>query len=275
MRVLIVLMSFFLLAETSIDRVDLNLMDNEIAFTFFDLSDGEAVLIQNGTQDVLINTGSEESRQELFERLEVFKVHDIEKLILTNSGGSYTENTKEIIEKYDVQKLISSKAIFERLEEQINLPEKKIQRWKTGKQKDVIPGMETNVLYVTSGEKSEEAALVVRFQYGHEKVLYMGLADPEIEKKLSGNPIIDCQVLKVGDFGANEGTISRFLEKVDPQVAILFREKGTVANSKMLSRLDTVWVDVYRTYQTGTITIKFDPNSYNVFTIPIEEKESV
>ncbi|HEX7065686.1 MAG TPA: hypothetical protein VF199_11520 [Bacillales bacterium] len=274
MRAVMILITLLFMAETNIDNVDLNLRKNEIAFTFFDLPDGEAVLIQNLEQNVLINTGSKDSRQELFERLQLFDIGEIEKVILTNASEAYTGNLTEVIEKYHVQTVISSKGIFDKLDGEVSLSSVMTKEWERGKQDNVLPDLEANVLYITP-PGNDKAALIVRFQFGTEKVLYMGLAGPAVEKKLLDNPLIDCQILKVGDFGANDGNLPEFLRKVDPQVAVLFHKKNKPPKRDILEELNTVWIDVYRTDQTGTITVKFDRNSYRVITIPIEEEESV
>ncbi|HEU5138905.1 MAG TPA: hypothetical protein VFT51_02950 [Bacillales bacterium] len=274
MRAIIILSAFLFMVETNINSVDLNLLKNEIAFTFFDLSNGEAVLIQNRDENVLINTGSEDSRRELYDRLEMFNVHEIEKVILTNASEAYTGNLTEVIKKYHVHVVLSSKGIFKKLHRQTHLPEDMTKQWTIGKQDHVLPGLKAKVLYVTP-EENDKTALVVRFQFGAEKILYMGLSGPAVEKELLDNPLIDCQILKVGDFGAGEGNSPEFLRKVDPQVAILFHKKNTSPTKELLEELNTVWIDVYRTHQTGTITVKFDLHSYRVITIPIEEGESV
>ena len=41
-----------------VEGIDMNLKRNELSFTFFSLSDGEAALIQHGNgENILINTG--------------------------------------------------------------------------------------------------------------------------------------------------------------------------------------------------------------------------
>jgi competence protein ComEC len=210
--ILIAVACFFSFLFTSsandIEEVDLNLEENEIAFTFFDLPNGEATLIQNTEHNVLINAGHENSRDALAERLEIYGVETIDKLILTNGSEAYSGNSEWLVNQYNVRRIISSQSIF------------------------------------------------------------MGTANKEVEKQLLEQHTVDAEILKVGGFGSNEGTIPEFLEKVDPQTAILFHKEGLLPSDQMIERLKEVWIDVYEMNQVGTVTIKLNHDSYEVITIP-------
>lgn len=274
---IISLVALLSMVSTNIDHVDLNLANDEIGFTFFDLSDGEAALIQNTEQNVLINTGSKMAEYELFERLQMYGVDHIERLIITNSAQAYTGNLKKVLETYNVKTLISSKAIIDDLEKRVDLSGVDLHIWSNGKQSDVLPGLKTNVLYETPSETEspDDKALVVRLRYGKDKVLYMGLADRKVERQLIDSPLIDCEILKVGDFGKEYVTVPQFLENVNPQVAILFHKQGLRPNKRMLEQFDDVWIDVYHTHHAGPVSIKFDRQSYKVITIPIDKGDSI
>jgi competence protein ComEC len=251
---------------TNIEEVDLNLTKNQVAFTFFDLSNGEATLIQSQWQNVLINTADSSARDELSERLEMYGVSTIDKLILTNTSEECTGNLQWLLDSYDIRTVISIDEILQTFQGDNQLQNVQLKTWDFGKQKEVLPGIKTNVLYARS------KAMVIKFTYGDQKILYMGVADENVEKKLMKEQSINTDILKVGGFGSSEGTIPQFLEQVDPQVAILFHKKGLLPSESMIERLHEVWIDVYETHQVGTVSIKMNLDSYEVITIPVEEK---
>ncbi|HET7656685.1 MAG TPA: hypothetical protein VFK37_00205 [Bacillales bacterium] len=251
-----------------VDHVDLNLQDDEVAFTYFDLPDGEATLIQNDEKTILVNTGSEESRSALFKRLSIYGVKKIDKLVITNSSAPYTDNISEVLKRFKVDTLLTSEAILKRLD--LELPKQRIQVLKQGQSDKWLSGLKVLILRETESD-TDEAALVIKFQYGKESVLYMGWADPEMEKSLENDARIDCNIIKVGDFAIENGSTTSFLHQVNPQVAIIFHRKGKLPNKEILGELDTVWIDAYRTHQIGTVSIKLNGESYQITTIPIEE----
>src|SRR5699024_8390225 len=106
------------------------------AFTFFNLSDGEATLIQDRSHNILMNTGSDGTEYQLRELLEIYGVQKIDKLIITNASELYTGNVNDIINDYGVKSLISSKAIMDRLKKKFDIPNRIIKVWKKGKQKN-------------------------------------------------------------------------------------------------------------------------------------------
>lgn len=274
MRVILLCFTLFFLCMLTVSadqlkKVHLNLTNDEIAFTFFDLSDGEATLVQSSEQNVLINTGSAASRNELFKRLQMYGVEDIHQLIVTNSGKAYTENIAAVLDAYDVKNVTSSNDVVHQLTEQYQLPDKMINVWDTGEQTDIIPGIHTYVLHVNERNDGHAfSSLSVKFEYKDHNILYMGLADAAAERQLFENHDLHCKILKVGEFGIENGTIPSFLEKVDPEVAIFFNKKELKAKDLMVERLEEAWVDVYEVNKTGTVSIKLDPYSYDVITIP-------
>lgn len=253
----------FSTGAADVDEVDLNLKEKEIAFTFFDLSNGEATLIQSKEKNTLVNTGNKSSRYELAERLEIYGTGSIDKLILTNGSEEYTGNLVWLIEHYDVHSIISSRSILNQLKEDLDLTGERFQIWTSGKKEQILPGLMTEVLF----NSKEQHAMALMFTFGQQQILYMGLADEKIEKQLLEEYAVDAEILKVGEFGSNKGTIPEFLEKVDPQVAILFHKEGLLPSDQMIERLQEVWIDVYETKQVGTVTIKLSRDSYEVITI--------
>lgn len=261
----LLLLALWIAASTvNIGHIDFNLDEKESAFSFLNLSNGEAALVQGANQNVLINTGSADVKKELFERIKVFGVHKIDKLVITNGGDEYIGNVATVIRRYHIQTIISSKPIIDQLEENQEIQGVAFKVWKNGSREQLFSHFTARVLDV-----GDQGALAVRFQFGTESILYMGYEDAKLEKNLVNHRLLDCDILKIGEFGLNGGTIPSFLEKVNPQVAILFHRSGRLPHNDTLEQLDTDWIDIYRTHQVGTISVKFDLNSYEVMTFPL------
>lgn len=61
--------------DSSVENIDVKLKDHEMAVSFFGLSDGEATLIQGAKgENILVNTGGEQTKAELKEMLGLFGV---------------------------------------------------------------------------------------------------------------------------------------------------------------------------------------------------------
>lgn len=262
------------LADKEILEVDLNLEEQDLAYTFFDLSNGESTLIQSGKgQTVLIDTGSLESQEELEERLEMFHVDLIDTVIITNPTAEYTGNLQWVINNFQVKTIIVSEVIKEQLISFHHLYDKEVIGWKKGDKAELIPFLNSEVIYVEERILEDKGALVTVFSYGKQKLLFMGIADKQVEKELVDNYPLKSTILKVADFGSEKGTTQQFLDKVDPQVAILFKKNGTPVSELVIERLQETWIDIYQTNRLGTVSIKCHNDDYEILTVRSQEEE--
>lgn len=261
-------------ADKEILEVDLNLEEQDLAYTFFDLSNGESTLIQSGKgQTILIDTGSLESQEELEERLEMFHVNLIDTVIITNPTAEYTGNLTWVINNFQVKTIIVPEVIKEQLISFYHFYDKEVIGWKKGDKTELIPFLKIEVIYVEERDLEDKGALVTVFSYGKQKLLIMGIADEQVEQELVESYPLKSTILKVADFGSEKGTTQRFLDEVDPQVAILFKKNGTPVSELVIERLQETWIDIYQTNRLGTVSIKFHNDDYEIFTVRSQEED--
>lgn len=254
-------------------EVDLNLESEDLAFTFFDLANGEATLLQSGKgQNILIDTGSIESQEELESRLNMYHVEMIDTVILTNQAEEYTGNLQWVINQYNVETIIVPEIMKENIVDIYYLHDKEVIGWKKGEKSELLPFLKTEVIYVEERDIEDMGAFVILFSYGKQTLLYMGIADRQVEKELIETYSLKSTMLKVADFGSDRGTTQRFLDEVDPQVAILFRKNGSTVSEIVLERLQETWIDIYQTHRLGTVSIKCHNDDYEIITVQPEEK---
>lgn len=261
-------------ADKELLEVDLNLEEQDLAYTFFDLSNGEATLLQSGKgQTVLIDTGSLESQEELEERLNMYHVDTIDTVVITNRTEEYTGNLRWVINNYEVDQIIVPEIIKEEIVQFHHLYDKKVVGWNVGEKAELIPSLKSEVLYVDTSETHNKGALVIVFSYGKQSLLFMGIADKEVEKYLVDNYVLKSTILKVADFGSEKGTTQPFLDEVDPQVAILFKKNGANVSEIVIERLHETWIDIYQTQHLGTVSIKCHNDDYEILTVRPNEED--
>lgn len=246
--------------------IDLNLEERDVAFTFFDLSNGESTLIQTGEgQNILIDTGSSESVEELEQRLKMYHVKKIDSVILTNQTEEYAGNLNWVVDHYFVKDVIVANPIVETIIQ--NHEDASVIGWKNSETYELTPQIKTQVMYVEEEDPFNKGALVLLFTFGKHTLLYMSVADEMVERSLMSDYSLKSTILKVADFGDAKGTSQPFLEEVDPQVAILFKKKGKSVSELVLERLQETWIDIYQTYRLGTVSIKCHSNDYEILTV--------
>jgi competence protein ComEC len=274
MRILSLLLPIFtslwLVAEpTEIEKIDLKLTTEETAFTFLELTSGEATLIQNGNGEItLVNTGGPNTKELLEERLSVYEVTNIDNIIITNIGADYCANLDWLVEEFQVKNVYVSHSVRESMIHAYSLSKANVTGWKKADDATIMAGLHIKVLHSEEEDEYEKGALALIMTFGNQKVLYMGLANEEIEKALVNEFELEAHILKVGDFASERGTSQQFIDEVDPQVAVIFRTTERNPSSDVLDRLQETWIDTYLTMQSGNISIKCSIENYKVITIP-------
>lgn len=248
-----------------VEKVELNLIKGEIAFTFLELSDGEASLIQTGDgKNILINSGGLSSENELLDRLEMFDVLQIDAFIMTKDDPSHNSNLDWVFESYMINEVIVSKSYKEQFTELYPYGGFKLTSWGLGEQHEVVPGLKAEVLY--EGNKNGE--MILTFSYGAHQILYMNISDDVVEKEILNKHDVKAEILKVADFATSGGTSQFFLDEINPHMAIIFSRRNIRPSQEIMERLNETWIDIYQIKQFGSITVRCDQENYEVITIP-------
>lgn len=115
-----------------------------------------------------------------------------------------------------------------------------------------------------AGSDLNNSSLVLQVRFGGVTFLFMGDAGAEEERSLiQSGADVSCDVLAVGHHGSGSATSYVFLRQALPKYAVISvgagNRYGHPAEST-LSRLRDAGCTVYRTDQSGTITVVTDEN---------------
>ncbi|MGD6831556.1 ComEC/Rec2 family competence protein [Sutcliffiella halmapala] len=250
---------------TDIENIDLKLDEEEVAFTFLDLPNGESTIIQNSNgENILINTGAPESEDELQHHLKIYGVDEISGLIITNPDAEYTGNLKYVLDNFEIDKVILPRSMSDaRLGIETDW-------WGKGTKSELVEDLNVQVLN-EDYSREKHLGMDLLFEFNETYLLYMTSADKEVENRLlQQHNLSVVNIIKVGDFGNETGTSKKFLNACDPQTAIVFHKETTQGKSLVLERLQETWLDLYLTSQKGNVTIKIKEGDYHVFTLTLD-----
>lgn len=256
--------------EADIEKVDLQLNDNEIGITFINLTSGESTLIQHGNgKNILINNGGPNTEKELKKVLNMFHVQQIDMLIVTSDDDQYMSNTEFLKENYTIKKFVTGEQILlkSQLKQKLNVVKWEV--WTTNDKIELLPELFVYVLH-DYDEDRKPIGLDFKLQFHDTAILYMTSSDKQVEQQLMKKHLQDVNILKVAHFGDERGSSKPFIDHVDPQVAIIFRKKNEWPSPAVIERLYQTWIDIYPTKQFGNISIKLDEKSYEVIPISSE-----
>lgn len=259
------------MVNRDIKEIDLNLKENEAAFSFLELASGESTLIQSEGKTVLINTGAEEARNELKMHMDIFQINVIDYLFITNFSDFHTGNVQWLVENIGVKNIVVAAGIEQQIKELLRGNDVNILSAKEGSNFVPTTNLKCKILF----SENNEGRLALSISYGKINMLYMGISDEEVEKTLTEKYDLKAQILKVGYFGSSKGTSQSFLESVDPQIAVVFDKREKQPSADVMERLQAGWVDIFQPNKQGIVLIKCTKDNYDVTIIPTREEENL
>jgi competence protein ComEC len=245
------------------------LPDTKLHVSFLDVGQGDAILIQQGNQQVLVDGGP--TRQainlELGKRMP-FWDRTIELVILTHPDADHLTGLVEVLQRYRVEQIIypdfsSDLPLYTEWQQIIKDKKINITPAQTGQQISLRYGVRIDVLNPTLPASfeagSDDNGVVARLNMG--KTSFLLTADISWQAEfalIARRADIHCTVLKVAHHGSASSTTAEFLSVVKPQVAVISVGKDNKyghPNPEVINRLETkIGINnIYRTDELGTV----------------------
>ncbi|MCA1201489.1 hydrolase [Priestia flexa] len=236
-------------------QVDFSLKEDEAAISFFPLFDGEATLLQDGTDRViLINTGSKKSRKELAYWLDFYHIKQINQVIITKQSEKYNGNVDWVTKKYQVEEVVLPKGSND-------LQSQHIRMWQGRDVYQLSKHIHVSVLY---HEEVNSPSMDLIIAFGEHQMLYMSNSASTIERHLLMKPLKKIDLIKLANFGEGEPLSESFLKQLNPQIGVLFSKEDRTIHPELVSRLTDGWVELYDTNKRESLSIKMSPTIYDV-----------
>jgi len=244
--------------------------DEKVRVSFLDVGEGDAILIQKGSRQVLVDggPGPQSISMELGRKMP-FWDRTIDMVVLTHPHHDHLAGLVEVLKRYKVGQILHPALDYESpvYDEWLGLIEAKGIQTTTawaGQQVSFGDGEIIDVLWPqpVSGDNvadPDNNSLVLRFSAGDISFLLTGDIMRETEWELIGDRAsLNCTVLKVPHHGADTSTTSEFLAAVRPQLAIISAGAGNKyghPDDEVLTRLETAIGTeyIYRTDIHGTV----------------------
>ncbi|MEI8343949.1 MAG: MBL fold metallo-hydrolase [Candidatus Moraniibacteriota bacterium] len=243
--------------------------DAPLSVVFLDVGQGDAILISQGSQQVLIDGGKDGKL--LLEKLGKyipFWDRNLETIIETHPDQDHIGGLVDVFGAYTVGSVVETKMqndsqTFKKLEETIaNNKVEKIEA-----KKDVAikfpDGAILQILYPLSSmidvtnKDTNVASVVVKLTVGESNFLFTGDFPTTQENELFGNHTdLGADFLKVAHHGSKYATSDEFLNAVKPTEAIISVGKNNSyghPNPETLQRLISHKIKILRTDESGDI----------------------
>lgn len=241
-----------------------------VSVHFLDIGKADSVLIKIDDKAVLIDSGTSEKAKDIITYLKKQDITKLDYAVATHCDKDHVGGMSDILKKFPTDVLLMSsrgkntKPYKSMIETAIEL---KVTRF--------IPKVKT-VFYVGNvkfsvmapGDEAmaagtdNESSIVLMMQYGETKFLFMGDAMEVSENEmLQKGYDLHADVIKVGHHGSKRCSGEKFLDTVNPAVAVITCDEGdgtSLPENETLEVINKQHILLYRTDKDGTIVMTTD-----------------
>lgn len=228
---------------------------------YIKLPDGEDMLIDAGEDDI-----------DSYITLEKFNIDDFEYLIMTHPHTDHIGGIMDILDEYEVENVIMPESDYEtktyqNILDEIEKKDIKITYATAGTFVLDTENLDIEILSPDSSKEKEinNLSAIIKITYKENEFLFTGDVEQDRERKIKGD--VSADVLKVAHHGSKTSSSAEFLNKVNPEYAIISVGKNNSyghPHYEVINRLNKIGAKIFRTDENGTIHVCADGETIKI-----------
>lgn len=244
---------------------------HELEFIGLDIGQGDATLIQKGSFQILIDGGPDGSIvQRLGHHLPIWD-RRIDMLILTHPDGDHINGLVDVVQRYDIGFLLTSKVDpseegAKKFYEEIKKREIEVEWTNLGEfyefedlDIEILFPFRENQFEIEPPESTNDTSTSLRVSDGKKSILLTGDNEKKIEYLLATSGLnLNASILQVGHHGSKTSSIWHFLKEVDADTALISAGRDNSFGHpapEILERLKSFNMEILRTDKIGDVVI--------------------
>ena len=245
---------------------------------FIDVGQADATLFQysDGSKDyhILFDTG-DWNRKDVVSYLQAQAIDTIDLIVISHPHADHIGQLADIMNQFKVHEVwmsgnTASSQTFQKAAEAVLSSEAGYEEPRAGEIYDIGP-LSLEVLHPSSlsGDLNQDS-ISIRFSYGEIAFLLTGDAYKKNEiAMINQNASVDADILQLGHHGSNTSTDPRFLDAVNPDLAIYSASSNNSyghPHAEVVSLIQNKGIDLYGTDVHGTIVVTTDGKDFELST---------
>lgn len=243
----------------------------EINVHFIDVGQGDAILVQVNSKNLLIDSGPRDEKEKLINYLDSVYIPQFDYIIATHPHEDHIGNMDYIINNYKVlnfyaPKVTTDTVSFENMAEALTRKNLKLKILKANNT-TINLGYNTLVEVFSPNldtyDNLNNYSPIIKITYGSTSFLFTGDAETEIEEEvISKYSNLKSDVLKIGHHGSSTSSSLEFLKAVNPKISIISVGKNNTYGHPTKETLEKLKdTTLFRTDKNNSIVISSDGKS--------------
>jgi competence protein ComEC len=251
---------------------------NKLTWIQLDVGQGDSALLRLPREKIILIDGGEKKphfdngERVIAPYLRKMGIRKLDAVILTHAHNDHLGGLIYILENFKIGRIITSGASYDSYLHTcfLKVIEKKRIPLHTITAPDSLiefPGVKILFHYPVlktkkSSTNTNNKSIVTSILYGKTKLLFMGDAESKIENEfLRSMKLSGYNILKTGHHGSKTSSTVQFLQKVNPQYAVISVGEGNRfkhPSDVIIDRYKDMGIKIYRTDNEGAVIFKSD-----------------
>lgn len=243
--------------------------EGEVHVTMLNVGQGDSILIETPTQNVLIDAGDVNDANKLHAELESTGVTRFERIILTHPHADHIGGIDMILGNYEVDEISDNGfASASPLYKKYHSADVKFSTLRGGTVVDFGNDVVFEVMNPTERlPNMNDNSIVGKLKFKDFSMLFMGDAGKTIEEKLLESEDVSADILKAGHHGSKTASSEDFIGAVDPKAILIsagVNNRFGHPHKAALSNMRTFCGNIFCTRFNGTIKVVSNGSGFNI-----------
>lgn len=252
-------------------------LENNMVTHFIDVGQGDCTLIQVNNKNLLIDSGTSDSKQKLIRYLKKNNITKLDYIVATHPHEDHIGGMASVIKNFDVgefwaPKVVATTQSFNDMIDALRSKNLKIKIATPNTSLNLGPNATCLMLSPNKStyDNVNNYSCAIRITYKNSSYLFTGDIETQAEDEIMANGYdLSADVLKVAHHGSKTSSSQEFLDKVSPKIAVIscgINNDYGHPNKETLDRLKKINCTVYRTDLEKNIVLISDGSKIKKFT---------
>lgn len=238
-----------------------SLVQAELNLTFFDVGEGSATLISQGTSHILVDTGNPVAAPLLVRKVKKLTGGKLQALIITHPHQDHIGGVFQFLDELKPRFRFDNGEKITKIDEPYRWFKEEFRKenYKKLKKGDFLKVGKGLIEVLSPGSLASdwnENSLVLKVTYNNKCAVLMSDALKKTESKI-GN--FECEVIQIGHHGSRYASSAAFVKSVRAKLGIVSVNRNNLRgypDERVIKRWEQNGIKILKTYELGDIKIK-------------------